>query len=313
MSGKVLITGGHGNLGSYITKYLVENGYEVSVLTKKSTNKIKGLEYSIIEADITKIEILKKKLDFKVDYCIHLASFNEFFSDDYSSRALEINTLGTRNLLEIFGLRNLKNFIYFSTFHVYGASSGVISELKELNPKNDYASTHLFAEYYVKQFGFTHKLNYTILRLTNSYGVPLFKETNKWYLVLNDLVKSAYKNHQIVLNSNGKSRRDFIHMNDVSIIVEKLLKQKALNEVFNLSSGKTYKVIDLAQKVKHIYIERYNKDINILLNEDDLTLYKELVVKNDKLNERIDFIIHDKIDEEINNIFELLESKCDFQ
>ena len=75
----------------------------------------------------------------------------------------------------------------------------------ELNPKNDYASTHLFAEYYVKQFGLTHGLQYTILRLTNSYGSPTFVDSNKWYLVLNDLTRSAYENGRIIIKSNGKA------------------------------------------------------------------------------------------------------------
>lgn len=32
-----------------------------------------------------------------------------------------------------------------------------------------------------------------LIRLTNSYGAPKYKNSTKWYLVLNDLVKLAYE------------------------------------------------------------------------------------------------------------------------
>lgn len=307
MSGRVLITGGHGNLGSYITIHLANLGYEVYALVKNSKNKIKNINYKIIEADITNLDDLTNKLDFDIDFCIHTASFNEFFLVDYPKRALEINTLGTRNILEILSQKNIKNFIYFSTFHVYGESSGVITEDTLLNPKNDYASTHLFAEYYIKQFGFTNNLNYTILRLTNSYGVPIFQDTNKWYLVLNDLTKLAFEKEEILLSSNGEARRDFIYMGDVAIIIDRLLKIEACNDIYNLSSNKSYKIIDLANIVKREYYSRYNKNIDIIVDKNDTKDYKNISVKNDKLKSIVDFRVNNMIGSEVNKIFDMLE------
>lgn len=307
MFGRVLITGGHGNLGSYITKRLCEEGYEVYVLTRKVKDKLQGINYEIIEADITNFEQLNKKLNFEVDYCIHTASFNEFFLPDYPKKALEINTLGTRNLIEILSTKKIKHVIYFSTFHVYGVNSGIIDENSSLEPKNDYASTHLFAEYYIKQFGFTHNLPYTILRLTNSYGVPSFKDTDKWYLVLNDLVKSAYEKGKIILKSNGKAKRDFIYMGDVAKIVHKLLNVEATNSIYNLSSNKSNTIIDLANKVQKIYAKKYSQKIDIELNQNDQTEYKELEVSNVQLNSIVSLSLNDVFDSEIEHIFELLE------
>ncbi len=279
MSGKVLITGGFGNLGSWISIHLAKLGYEMYILTREETHTLDDINYNIITCDITDITSLKKVLDFHIDYCIHTASINEFFLPNYPQNALNINTLGTRNLLEVLSEKNIKNFIYFSTFHVYGIHHGIIDENFTLNPKNDYASTHLFAEYYVKQFNFTHNLKYTIFRLTNSYGAPTFEDTTKWYLVLNDLVKSAYENNKIIIKSNGKAKRDFIHMSDVSDIVDKILKIDATNDIYNLSSNKSYEIIELANLVQKQYYERYNKNIDIQINENDKTIYKNITVK----------------------------------
>jgi len=308
MSGKVLITGAFGNLGSWISLYLAKNGYEVYLLTRKESQIFDNITYNIIECDITNISDLTKKLDFNIDFCVHCASFNESFLDDYSKKALEINTLGTRNLLEVLSGKVKRNFLYFSTFHVYGKNSGVITEESSLNPQNDYATTHLFAEYYVKQFASTHNLPYTIVRLTNSYGSPTFKDSTKWYLVLNDLVKSAYENKKIVLKSNGKAKRDFIWMGDVATVVTKIFDIDATNDIYNLSSRRSYEILELANIVKYEYQKKYNKTIEIEINNDDKIIYDDIFIKNNKLKAIINFDVSDKINDEVNKIFDLLEN-----
>ena len=304
---KVLITGGHGNLGLYIVSALVNLGCDVFVLSRKKDKLIEKLKYTVIDADIVSATQLREKLNFDIDYCIHLASYNEYFLEDYPKKALEVNTLGTRNLLEALNIKKLKNFIYFSTFHVYGLNSGRLDENTEPNPKNDYASTHLFAEYIVKQFGFTHGLKYTILRLTNSYGVPFFKDTDKWYLILNNLVKDAIDDKTIKLKSNGEIHKDFVSMVDVARIVNTLLTKNASNEIFNLSSGQAYSLLELAKLIQEQYKKKYNENIEISINSDDKNNYKRLDVDNRKLLNFIDFNFKDIIDDEVNNIFTLLE------
>jgi len=305
---KVLVTGGFGNLGSYIVKHLISLNYEVTILTRSEKYKFENLKYRVIECDIVNLEELKIKLNDDFDFCIHCASFNESLVENYPKKALEINTLGTRNLLESLNLKKLKNFVYFSTVHVYGLNNGIIDENTQTNPKNDYALSHLFAEYYIKQFGYTYDLHYTILRLTNSYGTPIFKNTDKWYLVLNDLTKSAYEQGEIRIKSNGKAKRDFISMLDVVEIISKLLQIDATNDIYNLSSNKTDKIIELAKKVKKVYENIYNKSIKITINENDKNIYDDLKVDNQKLKKIVSFESKDRIAYEINQIFVLLEN-----
>ncbi|HHB93638.1 MAG TPA: NAD-dependent epimerase/dehydratase family protein, partial [Campylobacterales bacterium] len=121
MSGKrVLITGGLGNLGSWLTEYFSNRNYTVTILSKNINNQL-DKDYRVIQSDITDIDDLKNKLaDIEFDYCIHTASYNEFFHNDYPQKALLVNSLGTRNIIEILKDKNLKRFIYLSTFHVYG-------------------------------------------------------------------------------------------------------------------------------------------------------------------------------------------------
>src|SRR5687768_856597 len=181
---KVLVTGGLGNLGSWITEHLVRAGADVTTFTSRDRNVLPGFSFRRMFGDIRNEAEVKAVVEKESWHAvIHLASNNEGNTENYAKSALEINSLGTRNLLQAMADTGQADchFIYFSTFHVYGANSGTIREdVNFPEPKNDYAGTHLFAEYYVKQFHATHKIQYTIFRLTNSYGCPKEMDNSKW-------------------------------------------------------------------------------------------------------------------------------------
>lgn len=308
---KILITGGLGNLGSWLTEHFSENGFDVWVLTKNFRKISSKAKFHLINCDIADYQDIKNHLkDLDFDYVIHAGSVNDGFVENYFKLAIEVNTLGTRNLLEYFKDKSLKNFIYFSTFQVYGKYEGTITENTELMPKNDYGATHLFAEYFIKQFFYLHKTKHTIIRLTNSYGCPKDIKSSKWYLVLNDFAKTAFEKKEIILKSNGLAPRDFIWMGDVCEVLMQLTKNEATNEVFNLSGESTFTMIEIAEFVKQAYFEKYKIDIPVSVNKNDSTIYSNnLNVSSKKLKSIIDFKHHINFKEEALRIFDFLEKR----
>jgi UDP-glucose 4-epimerase len=310
-SKKILITGGFGNLGSWLTKYFSNLNYDVYVLSKNKHNILSEYNFTLISCDITNIEDCKTKLNnIQFEYVIHAASMNDMFVENYASLSLEINTKGTRNILETIDKSNLKNFIYLSTFHVYGVSEGFITEESPTLSRHDYATTHLFAEYFVKQFHYTHKLPYTIIRLTNSYGCPIDKNTSKWYLILNDLAKMAFEKHEIVLKGNGRVSRDFIWMGTVCEVLEKICAlPTAPNDIFNLSGEQSFPMLEIANYVKQAALAALNIDLPITINTEDETVASVLEVSSAKLKSLINYTTSPKFKEEAKAIFNLLEKK----
>ena len=307
---KILITGGLGNLGSWLTRHFTSLNYDVYVLAKNKREILATQKFTYISCDISNLEDCKAKLsEISFDYIIHTASVNDMFVENYAALALDINTKGTRNILEAINKTQLKNFIYFSTFHVYGVSEGEITENSPLLARHDYATTHLFAEYYVKQFNLTHQLPYTIIRLTNSYGCPIDTETSKWYLILNDLAKMAYVKGEIILKSNGTASRDFVWMGTVCSVMEKLINlPKAPNDIFNLSGEQTFKMIDIAKYTQNAILKYANKAIEIQTNVDDKSIQSNtLNVSSQKLKSIITYENQNMFEQEAENIFKLLE------
>lgn len=307
---KLLITGGYGNLGSWLVRHFSHNkSIEIFVLSRTKKTFIDHYKHQFIACDISNLDDCKAKLfEYQFDYVIHAGSVNDVFVENYGQQSLLVNTLGTRNLLESINKDNLKHFIYLSTFHVYGAISGTITEKSETNPKNDYASTHLFAEYYAKQFAMAKSLPYTIIRLSNSYGCPLDKDSSKWYLILNDLAKMAFQNQKIVLKSNGKASRDFIWMGTVCMVFDKLLQlEQAPNSTYNLSAEQSFQLIQIAEYVKSAALSFLNLSIDIEVNNQDLTEHTQtLEVSSSKLHQLIDYKPENRFLEEAIEIFKLL-------
>ena len=287
---------------------------QVFVLAKNHRPHLNHLQYTYLPCDISDFEALKQAIsgqDFQ--YVLHLASINEGNLDNYPERALFINSLGTRNLLDVLKDKtSLKQFVYFSTFQVYGSYEGIITEGTKINPKNDYAITHYFAERYIQHFHSNHQLPYTIFRLTNSYGCPKDLNTSKWYLILNDLARSAFLDQRIQLRSNGKSLRDFIWMGDVCTITEKIILLEAPpNTTLNLAGESSIQIIDIAKIVQQAYFEEFGLTIPIQINHADHSKYPtNLLVKTERLKNMLSFTLHNKMKEEVKEIFKLVSKSA---
>ncbi len=310
---KILITGGLGNLGSWLTDYFCrQTDYEVYVLASRERPILTDLDFTFIGCDIADRQAIADHLSgYTFDYVVHTASVNDYFKDNFAEDALRVNALGTRNLLDHFKDQpGLQQFVYFSTFQVYGQRSGIITEETPTEPKNDYGTTHLFAEYYVKQFHATHQVPYTIFRLTNSYGCPKDTDSSKWYLVLNDLARMAATEGKIALKSNGKASRDFIWMGHVCEIVHRVLElPQAPNDTYNMSGEQTYQMLEVATLVQEAYQEAYGTSLPIAINEADTNHYPDdLRVSSEKLRKNVALENDNHFKEEARNIFSLIKS-----
>lgn len=308
---KVLVAGGGGNLGSWICRHLAKQGAEVTIASRCPSSFVQEQGFDFVSCDVTSkqacIEALFEK-DF--DSVVYLSSANDFTVPDYYKHAIHVNVLGLRNVLEVLKTQNLSNFIYFSTFHVYGASCGVVDESTPLMPVNDYGLSHALGEEQVRFVARTHGLPYVILRLTNSYGCPTHKETDKWSLVLNDLCRLAYEQLSIRMSSDGAALRDYVWMGDVASVVERLLSMsEAPSDTYNLSYGKSFSVKDVASCVQRAYCELYSKELPIVTGTvGKPTAGEELLVSNQKLKSLLNFIPENRLEREARAILKNLSS-----
>ena len=332
---RYLVTGGLGYLGAWITSELAAAGHEVFALSRGADKpelqpnptpgtvktaddkRTTALPYALVRADLAEQSPpeIAALLPEGLDGVVHAASFNEAFAPDYGRKALAANALGTRNLLEALGIQREKGghplplFLYFSTFHVYGESCGHITEDTPPRPRNDYGLTHLFGEEYCRMFARVNGLPHIVVRPSNGYGAPKTAASTKWYLLLNDLCKSAFTEGRIVLRSDPAIPRDFVWLGDVAAAVKALLKRPDLaGRVFNISSGPALALGEVARRAAAGAARFFNRDIPLILERkpDPETSSRALHVDNSAVSAALNMVFHDRMDEEIIALLSLL-------
>jgi UDP-glucose 4-epimerase len=317
---KVLITGGCGYLGARLSKYLAESGYGVTVFDNfdpSNYSQWTSLMEEIILGDIRDEATITKLAEKEYDAVIHLISLDHRKSEDDLNFVSSINVMPTWNLLDRFTKKGLKKFIYFSTIHVYGKlPNEIITENRIPSPQNVYGLTHLLSENVCNYFNRRTDTTCINIRLSNSYGSPVFKENNCWWLVINELCKIAFEQNEIKLLSDGSPQRDFIHSSDICKAVEILIEakeDKLQDNIFHIASGYTLTIMELAHMVKKSYEEKYHSEIPIYLPDNSISNTIGNFKKVEKYSldttkiRKLGFDIQTNLKTGINELFDYLE------
>lgn len=285
MNGKILVTGGFGNIGSWISKEFQDAGYKVVVgssrgIAPQGLDGVRCLKFDLMEPD----SVLNALHRESFETVVHAGSLNDVFLDGYFWKAYRTNVEGTSSLLKALNKECLKKFLYFSTFHVYGLSEGVITEETPCNPASDYATSHLAAEFIVRQHAAVSGFSATILRLSNSYGRPRFAESAKWHLIFNDLVSTAAKEGKIYIKTDPLQRRDFVWMGDVARATRLIANRHSrLAETYNLSFGKSLTLEEFAMEIAAGYRDAYGKDLELNIPSARTGCHRQLLFDSNKL------------------------------
>ena len=110
--------------------------------------------------------------------------------------------------------------------------------------KSVYALSKFLASNYLISLYKKFKFPVTILRLYLTYGPD--QDINR---LLPIVIVSCLKNNKFDC-SNGKQYRDFIYIDDLTdLIINALVKKKAVGEIINVGSGKKYNVKKIIEKI----------------------------------------------------------------
>ena len=296
MKQKLLITGGAGFIGSVLTAYLLDNGYEVVVVDDLSTGHSKRLDSRaiLIQASSLDKPALVAAL-VGVNTVIHCAA-KSLVEESVSSPELyhQVNTEGTGVLLEAMKEVQVLNIIFSSTAAVYGDSKiQPITESSEIKPVNPYGKSKIEAEQLISTFcsnGFAG-ITFRYFNVAGSYQsstgqLHIEDHKNETHLIpkiLKNYMKNKEKSQVEIYGDNwptkdGSCVRDYLHVLDLAHA--HLLALDALvageNKVFNLGSGSGYSVFEVANEIEKVVGGKLNQVITPARSGDPAVLLADI-------------------------------------
>jgi UDP-glucose 4-epimerase len=252
---RLLITGGMGAIGKNVAAAAINKGFDVVVLDDFSSAGGGTLDkkVQVHKGSVEDHVLVEKLLKDSVEYVIHLAAlFANQNSVDNPRADLSTNGLGSLNVAQMSAQVKIKRVVYASSSCVYENSDGALSETSEVGGfDTPYALTKYLGEKYFELYGHLDELDYSTVRIFNSYGPYEF--SGKYRNVIPNFLKLAMNRKPLPILGTGSETRDFTYVTDIAEgMLLALMTPEAKGEVFNLGNGKETSVIELANAINEI-------------------------------------------------------------
>ena len=247
---RVLVTGGAGFIGSHLVERLVKDGYDVVVLDNLlNGNKIPAF----LQSNITFIEGDVRNRDLVMECAKGVSVVYHFAAvlgvdvvADHPVETMDVEVIGTRNVIEAVHKHQVKQLFYASTSGIYSHSAIVQTALTEdvlVDPRTSYAMAKRYNEIFLASHFEEKGVNTIALRFFNVYGG---NQDNR--MVIPRFFEQAMSNQPITVFGNGNQTRDFTYIDDVIEACIRLMKIDGFH-IVNIANETEWTVNELAQQI----------------------------------------------------------------
>lgn len=251
---RVLVIGGAGFVGSHLVDQLtLEPVREIVVLDNfvrgTPTNLRQALRdprVRVVEGSITDLDTLRAVMP-GTDYVFHLAALWLYECVHQPRAALEVNVVGTYNVIETAHAAGVKRIVYSSSASVYG--DALFTPMTEDHPFNNrtmYGATKIAGEQFLRAFYEQHGLPYVGLRYMNIYG-PRMDYKGTYVSVIMKVLDRIDQGQPPIIFGDGSQSYDFIHVEDVARANVLALKSDVSDEFFNIGMGVKTSINELVE------------------------------------------------------------------
>lgn len=267
----VMITGAAGFLAAYMVETLLflNETQQLNVLVLAVVRNRQGFanrfvhhhartDLICIEQDIS----TPMQVDREVNFIIHAASqaSPKYYATDPVG-TLSANTLGTAQLLELARIHQVEGFLYFSSAEVYGEAARVPTAesdygfLDPLAVRSCYAESKRMGENMCVSWHHQYGVPAKIVRPFHTYGPGMRLDDGRVYA---DFVADVVNGRDIVLKSDGLTRRAFCYLADATAGFWMVLLGGANAKAYNIGNPDgEISIRDLANSVAALYPEKH--------------------------------------------------------
>ena len=170
----------------------------------------------------------------------------------------EINTTKFSNLVKELNGFDIHFFLLSSVF-VYPNSLNCTEETKP-KPETLYGKLRLKQEQILE----SNNIKSTILRVSNIFGYGNFVKVGNSGAI-EKFIENIFSDKQITLHANGNQLVDYLYKNDLIFYLKNLVSESP-GEIYNISTGKLQKIINIAEIISNTGKNLYQKNIRIKIS-----------------------------------------------
>jgi UDP-glucuronate decarboxylase len=256
---KILLTGGAGFIGTSLIKKLKDN-HQIYVFDNLERNSLQNENFknvTVVKGDITNYCAVNGLMNMlKPEIVIHMAAIAGV--DNVIKRpvsVMDVNMIGTYNILKsihISNFKNIKKFINFSTSEVYGSYSYKLGENEKTNlgsvgeARWSYSVSKLAGEHLCFAYHKEYDLPFISVRPFNIYGPNQVGEG-----AIQIFIKKCLTNEDIEIHDDGSQIRSWCYIDDaVDFLLKCIDSKKAIGHVLNMGNPEgTITTIGLAKRI----------------------------------------------------------------
>ena len=216
---RVLITGGTGLVGSWLSARLVELGAEVVCVIRDwipesglISNQLQSVR--VVRGDIVDVELLSRAInEYEIQTVFHLAAQTIVtIANRNPLSTFESNVRGTWNLLEACrGQSTVEAVVIASSDKAYGDHSQLpYTEDTPLRPRHPYDASKAAADLVAQSYAHTFELPVAITRCGNFFGGG---DLN-WNRIVPGTIRDVLRGNRPVIRSDGSLIRDYFYVED---------------------------------------------------------------------------------------------------
>lgn len=297
LRGKVfLVTGGAGNLGSYVVEALIEAGAKRIVVVDNFYNGYMENLEEALKATTTDTVVINEDIadhprllaafsQYRPDYVFNMASMLTLDCKAEPRQAVRFNIVGTHNVIDCCLKTGVKRLVHSSSASVFGEPRYLpVDEQHPFDNRLLYGATKIANEALLTSAHHEYGLAWVGLRYYNVYSARQ-RRGHLYTQVIPKWVHEIATQGQVTINDDGSQTMDLIHAEDIAHANLLAMRSDVTNEAFNVGTGIETSVKQLADWI----IESYGVPVRIMHQSHDPNRVKRRASSTEKAERMLGF------------------------
>ena len=176
----------------------------------------------------------------------------------------------------------LEKYIHVTTPEVYGSTEGWIDEKTHFNPSTPYAVSRAACDFSLQTYFDAYSFPVVFTRAANVFGPG-----QQLYRIIPRTILFILLGKKLSLQGGGRSRRSFIHMDDVSDATLKICEMSDPGETYHISTNELISIRLLVEKICDLLGVKFEDCVEV--SEDRLGKDAAYMLDSSKIRERFDW------------------------